>query len=170
MTPCLYLLIMSLVGPAGDPIIVQPVLFLVNWQDEDLLFDTGVPDGDKVIVDVTTGKKQEQSVKVDEMEVSTAYPVTTAGEVVTTASEAVTTIGVEDSDAPTIPVTTATTTPHISKDELTLAQTLIEIKAAKPKAVITAATTTTHIRPKARGVVVQEPSQFRTTTSPSQAS
>ncbi|GKD26959.1 hypothetical protein Tco_1233173 [Tanacetum coccineum] len=37
-------------------------------------------------------------------------------------------------------------------DELTLAQTLIEIKAAKPKAVTTAAITTT-IRPKARGVL-----------------
>ncbi|GKD74012.1 hypothetical protein Tco_1332294 [Tanacetum coccineum] len=44
-------------------------------------------------------------------------------------------------------------------DELTLAQTLIEIKAAKPKVVTTAATTTTTVvtRPKARGVVVQEP-------------
>ncbi|GJV43930.1 ribonuclease H-like domain-containing protein [Tanacetum coccineum] len=47
-------------------------------------------------------------------------------------------------------------------NELTLAQTLIEIKEAKPKVVITAATTTTTIRPKARGVVVQEPSEFRT--------
>ncbi|GJQ97020.1 putative ribonuclease H-like domain-containing protein [Tanacetum coccineum] len=39
-------------------------------------------------------------------------------------------------------------------DELTLAQTLIEIKAAKPKAVTTAATTTTTVvtRPKARGL------------------
>ncbi|GJZ34383.1 hypothetical protein Tco_0580200 [Tanacetum coccineum] len=38
-------------------------------------------------------------------------------------------------------------------DELTLAQTLMEIKAAKPKVVTTAATitTTTVIRPKARG-------------------
>ncbi|GKB87685.1 ribonuclease H-like domain-containing protein, partial [Tanacetum coccineum] len=56
-------------------------------------------------------------------------------------------------------------------DELTLAQTLIEIKAAKPKVVTTAATTTTTAvtRPKARGVVVQEPSEFTTTTSqPSQ--
>ncbi|GKC52162.1 hypothetical protein Tco_1074907 [Tanacetum coccineum] len=55
-------------------------------------------------------------------------------------------------------------------DELTLAQTLIEIKAAKPKAVTTAATTTTTTvtRPKARGVVVQEPSEFKTTTSSSQ--
>ncbi|GJS14686.1 hypothetical protein Tco_0409158 [Tanacetum coccineum] len=47
-------------------------------------------------------------------------------------------------------------------DELTLAQTLTEIKAAKPKAVTTAATTTTTTvtRPKARGVVVQEPNSF----------
>ncbi|GJX30881.1 hypothetical protein Tco_0240736 [Tanacetum coccineum] len=50
-------------------------------------------------------------------------------------------------------------------DEITLAQTLIEIKEAKPKAITTAATTITTTRPKARGVVVQEPSEFRTTTS-----
>ncbi|GJR45028.1 hypothetical protein Tco_1313131 [Tanacetum coccineum] len=37
-------------------------------------------------------------------------------------------------------------------DEITLAQTLIEIKEAKPKVVTTAATTTTTTRPKARGV------------------
>ncbi|GJU94287.1 hypothetical protein Tco_1319043 [Tanacetum coccineum] len=46
-----------------------------------------------------------------------------------------------------------------------------KIKAAKPKAITTAATTTTTdvTRPKARGVVVQEPSEFTTTTSqPSQ--
>ncbi|GJU71116.1 hypothetical protein Tco_1262521 [Tanacetum coccineum] len=39
-------------------------------------------------------------------------------------------------------------------------ETRIQIKAAKPKVVTTAATTTT--RPKARGVVVQEASEFRT--------
>ncbi|GJU57318.1 putative ribonuclease H-like domain-containing protein [Tanacetum coccineum] len=44
-------------------------------------------------------------------------------------------------------------------DELTLAQTLIEIKEAKPKVIITVATTTTTIRTKARGVVVQEPKE-----------
>ncbi|GKA99479.1 hypothetical protein Tco_0827473, partial [Tanacetum coccineum] len=57
-------------------------------------------------------------------------------------------------------------------DELTLAQTLIEIKASKHKAITNAATTTTTVvtRPKARGVVVQEPSEFRTTTSSSQTS
>ncbi|GJY82195.1 retrovirus-related pol polyprotein from transposon TNT 1-94 [Tanacetum coccineum] len=53
----------------------------------------------------------------------------------------------------------ATTT---TVDELTLAQTLIEIKAAKPKAFTTTATTTTIAitRPKARGVIVQEPTQL----------
>ncbi|GJZ17331.1 putative ribonuclease H-like domain-containing protein [Tanacetum coccineum] len=63
-------------------------------------------------------------------------------------------------------VTSASVTPT-TVDELTLAKTLIEIKAAKPKAITTAATTTTTAvsRPKARGVVVQEPSEFTTTTS-----
>ncbi|GJT15730.1 hypothetical protein Tco_0874436 [Tanacetum coccineum] len=42
-------------------------------------------------------------------------------------------------------------------EEITLAQTLIQIKAAKPKVVTTPATTTTTTRPKARGVVVHEP-------------
>ncbi|GKA73315.1 hypothetical protein Tco_0779531 [Tanacetum coccineum] len=67
-------------------------------------------------------------------------------------------------------VTTASATKTV--DELTMAQTLIEIKPAKPKAVKTAATTTTPAvtRPKARGVVVKEPSEFRTTTSSSQTS
>ncbi|GKE31435.1 hypothetical protein Tco_1450757, partial [Tanacetum coccineum] len=55
-----------------------------------------------------------------------------------------------------VTIISATTT---TVDELNLAQTLIEIKAAKPKAVTTAATTTTTIvtRPKARGIVVQKP-------------
>ncbi|GJT02764.1 putative ribonuclease H-like domain-containing protein [Tanacetum coccineum] len=57
---------------------------------------------------------------------------------------------VEDSAAPT------------TIEEITLAQTLIQIKAAKPKVVTTTATTTTTTRPKARGVVVQVLSEFRT--------
>ncbi|GJS87193.1 hypothetical protein Tco_0769829 [Tanacetum coccineum] len=70
----------------------------------------------------------------------------------------------------TTEVTTFSATTTV--DELTLAQTLIEIKAAKPKAVKTAATKTTTavIRPKARGDVFQEPSEFRTTTSSLQTS
>ncbi|GJZ03135.1 hypothetical protein Tco_0521096, partial [Tanacetum coccineum] len=63
---------------------------------------------------------------------------------------------VSTAEVTTVSATTTTV------DELTLAQTLIEIKAAKPKAVTTAATTTTTTvtRPKARGVVVQEPNQI----------
>ncbi|GJU84926.1 hypothetical protein Tco_1292472 [Tanacetum coccineum] len=58
---------------------------------------------------------------------------------------------VEDSAAPT------------TIEEITLALTLIQIKAAKPKVVtIAAITTTTTTRPNDRGVVVQEPSEFRT--------
>ncbi|GJV15354.1 hypothetical protein Tco_1360677, partial [Tanacetum coccineum] len=111
-----------------------------EMNDDNLMFDTGV--------------LEEQEKEVAEKEVSTADPVTTAGEVVTTANVEATT-----ANAPTTTI-----------DELTLAQTLIEIKAAKPKAVTSAATTTTTTRPKARGVVVQEPSEFKTTSSPLQAS
>ncbi|GJV55254.1 putative ribonuclease H-like domain-containing protein [Tanacetum coccineum] len=64
--------------------------------------------------------------------------------------DSITRTSVEDSVAPT------------TIEEITLAQTLIQIKAAKPKVVTTAATTTTTTRPKARGVVVQEPSKFKT--------
>ncbi|GKG31974.1 hypothetical protein Tco_0426924, partial [Tanacetum coccineum] len=62
--------------------------------------------------------------------VSTTDPVTTAGEVVTTANVEI-------------------------PEKLTLAQTLIELKSAKPKAVTTAATTVTPAssRPKAKGIV-----------------
>ncbi|GJY49680.1 zinc finger, CCHC-type containing protein [Tanacetum coccineum] len=60
---------------------------------------------------------------------------------------------VSTAEVTTVSATTTTV------DELTLAQTLIEIKAAKPKAFTTDATTTTTTitRPKARGVIVQEP-------------
>ncbi|GJS41146.1 hypothetical protein Tco_0566189 [Tanacetum coccineum] len=61
--------------------------------------------------------------------VSAANLVTTAGEVVTTASASV-----------EIP------------DELTLVQTLIEIKTTKPKPITTTATTVTSVRPRAKGI------------------
>ncbi|GJW73086.1 putative ribonuclease H-like domain-containing protein [Tanacetum coccineum] len=102
-------------------------------QDDELMFDTGVLDADEMPVEAKVDEKDEQSTKLDD---------STAGEAVTTAS-------VEDSAAPT------------TIEEITLAQTLIQIKAAKPKVVTTAATTTTTTRPKAKGVVVQEPSEFR---------
>ncbi|GKE07672.1 hypothetical protein Tco_1399690, partial [Tanacetum coccineum] len=121
----------------------------MNDQD---MFRVNDLDGDEVIVDDTTSKSEEQSAKVTEVEVSTVDPVTTAGEVVTTANVEVTTVSA--------PITTI--------DEMTLAQTLIEIKAAKPKAITIAATTVTATvtRPKAKGVVIQE-SNETTTTKPS---
>ncbi|GKF57456.1 hypothetical protein Tco_0170993, partial [Tanacetum coccineum] len=88
--------------------------------------------------------------EVVEKEISAADLVTTVGKVVTTANVEVTT-----ASAPTTTI-----------NELTLAQTLIEIKAV----VTSVATTTTTTRPKVRGVVVQEPSEFKTTSSPSQIS
>ncbi|GJR56519.1 hypothetical protein Tco_1407040 [Tanacetum coccineum] len=97
------------------------------------------------VQDYLQGKEVVDEKEVAKKEVSAADLVTTAGEVVTTAS--------------------STTT----VDKLTLAQTLIEIKAAKLKVVTTTATTTTTTRPKARGVVFQEPSEFKTTSSPLQA-
>ncbi|GJW06649.1 hypothetical protein Tco_1569072 [Tanacetum coccineum] len=106
-------------------------------KNEDLMFNTIVLDDDEGFVDVTTSEKDEQSTKLDD---------STAGEAVTTAS-------VEDSATLTIQVSTAdiggVTAAKI--DELTFAQTLIEIKVAKPKVVTTAATTTTTTRPKAKG-------------------
>ncbi|GJY92034.1 hypothetical protein Tco_0507816 [Tanacetum coccineum] len=108
--------------------------------DDNLMFDTDV--------------LEEQEKDVVEREFSVVDPVTTAGEVVTTDNVEVTIV-----NAPTTTI-----------DELTLAQTLIEIKAAKPKAVTSSTTTTTTKRPKARGVVVQEPSEFKTTSSSLQAS
>ncbi|GJY72955.1 hypothetical protein Tco_0477386 [Tanacetum coccineum] len=85
--------------------------------------------GDNLIFDTGVLDNEQDMAKKEvdmaEKDVSTADPVTTAGEVVTTTTTTV--------------------------DELILAQTLIEIKVAKPKAVTTAVT-----RPKARGVIVQE--------------
>ncbi|GKB48533.1 hypothetical protein Tco_0899286 [Tanacetum coccineum] len=60
----------------------------------------------------------EKEINVAEKEVSTADPITTAGEVVTTAS---------------VEISIASPTETIIADDLTLAQTLIEIRSAKPK-------------------------------------
>ncbi|GJZ77599.1 hypothetical protein Tco_0642271 [Tanacetum coccineum] len=58
-----------------------------------------------------------------------------------------------------IPVSTAkvvTTASVEIPDELTLAQTLIEIKTAKPKPVTTAVTTVTSVRPRAKGIIFHD--------------
>nr|GEW89062.1 hypothetical protein [Tanacetum cinerariifolium] len=60
-----------------------------------------------------------------------------------------------------VEVGAAFTTTTTTNDELTLAQTLIEIKAAMPKALTTAATTVTAVstRPKEKGIIMQDPSK-----------
>ncbi|GJZ36508.1 putative ribonuclease H-like domain-containing protein [Tanacetum coccineum] len=92
-------------------------------------------DAEVTLIDETQGRSDDNLMfdtgVLDEQEVEVEKVVSTAEVEVTTSSATTTTV-----------------------DELTLAQTLIEIKAAKPKAVTTAATTTTTTvtRPKARGV------------------
>ncbi|GKC93336.1 hypothetical protein Tco_1158778 [Tanacetum coccineum] len=87
---------------------------------DDLMFDTGIFDDERVSV------RQDMA----EKKVSTTDPVTTAGEEITTA-------GIEVSIASTIRVsdapTTTTTTAVITKVEITLAQALAKLKTAKPK-------------------------------------
>nr|GEU92296.1 hypothetical protein [Tanacetum cinerariifolium] len=94
-------------------------------------------EGTEVFVDVRE--------KIVEKEVSTANLVTPAGEVVIAAS-------VEDNVAPT----TATTIDV--DDELTMAKTLITIKATKQKIISTAATTVTTAitTPRAKGIIFHE--------------
>ncbi|GKA27124.1 retrovirus-related pol polyprotein from transposon TNT 1-94, partial [Tanacetum coccineum] len=94
--------------------------------NDDLIFDTGVLDDVKMPVKAKVDRKDEQSTKTDD---------STAGEAVTTASD--------DSVVPT------------TNEEITLAHTLIQIKAAKPKVVTTAATTATTTRPKESSEVPQ---------------
>ncbi|GJY09615.1 hypothetical protein Tco_0377800 [Tanacetum coccineum] len=97
-------------------------------QNDDLIFNTGVLDDVEMPMEAKVDGKDEQSNKTDD----------------STAGEAVTTVG-DDSAIPT------------TNEEITLAQTLIKIKSAKPKVVTTAATTATTTRPKDKGVVVQVP-------------
>ncbi|GJW74558.1 hypothetical protein Tco_0133928 [Tanacetum coccineum] len=84
----------------------------------------------------------DQEVNVAKKEVSVADPVTTAGEVVTTASVDISTASVPITVSTATPTTPPTTT---TEDDMTLAETLMEIKSAKPKAI---------------GVVMQEPSEI----------
>ncbi|GKF72581.1 hypothetical protein Tco_0208695 [Tanacetum coccineum] len=97
----------------------------LDRQDDNLMFNTRVLEDDEMSVEAKVDGKNKQNTKPDN----------------STAGEAVTTANVEGSAIPT------------TIKEITLAQTLIEIKPAKPKVVTTAATTKT-TRPKARGVVV----------------
>ncbi|GJX81544.1 hypothetical protein Tco_0331025 [Tanacetum coccineum] len=106
--------------------------------NEDLIFDTGVLNGDEVFQEPIVNTATKSSIPV-----SAADPVTTAGEVVTTANVEI-------------------------PEELTLAQTLIEIKSAKPKDVTTAATTVTPAssRPKAKGIVFHDQEEQAPASTP----
>ncbi|GJX05425.1 hypothetical protein Tco_0191341 [Tanacetum coccineum] len=101
---------------------------------DDLMFDTSVLDDEEVFAGQDMAEKE---INVAEKEVSTVDPVTTAGEVVTTAS---------------VKISTASP-PKTIADDLTLTQTLIEIKSAKPKV---------------KGVVIGEQSESTTRTRPQQ--
>ncbi|GJU66362.1 hypothetical protein Tco_1252621 [Tanacetum coccineum] len=61
-------------------------------------------------------------------------------------------------------VTTASASVVIP-DELTLAQTLIEIKTTKPKPVTTVATTVTSVRPRAKGIIFYDQEEHVPTSS-----
>nr|GEW70163.1 putative ribonuclease H-like domain-containing protein [Tanacetum cinerariifolium] len=57
-------------------------------------------------------------------------------------------------------------TTNVTLDELTIAQALVEIKKSKPKGVTTTKIAVTiPTRPKAKGVIMQEPSEIPTTTT-----
>ncbi|GJX74464.1 hypothetical protein Tco_0313059 [Tanacetum coccineum] len=105
-----------------------------RYGDEEI-FDTCVLDDEEVFAGQDMAKKE---INVAEKEVSTGDPVTTAGKVVTTAS---------------VEISTASPTDTTITDELTLAQTLIEIRSAKPKV---------------KGVVIGEHSESTTRTRPQQ--
>ncbi|GJY45528.1 hypothetical protein Tco_0434591, partial [Tanacetum coccineum] len=98
-----------------------------EMNEDNLMFDTGVLEEQEIEFE----KVVEEPV-VSVATTTKSIPVS-AAEVVTTASASV-----------EIP------------DELTLAQTLIEIKTAKPKPVTTAATTVTSVRPRAKGIIFHD--------------
>nr|GEX43184.1 reverse transcriptase domain-containing protein [Tanacetum cinerariifolium] len=144
--------------PSGEDsfILNELMVFCTSLQEQgmtndDEMFRVNDLAGEEVVIDTTTGKNEQQIIE----DVSTAEPVTTAGEVVTTTS-------VKDSAAPTTDVT---------KDEITMAQALAALKSIKPKVVVqeqetstiilASATTVTTVvpTPKAKGIVFHEQKQ-----------
>nr|GEU88950.1 ribonuclease H-like domain-containing protein [Tanacetum cinerariifolium] len=107
--------------------------------DQDM-FDTSILDDKEVVAEKEVSTVDPVST-VGEVVTIASVEVTTAGEVVTTSSVEVTTAGVE--------VSTAAITSQISINEITLAKPLIDIKTSKPKA---------------KGIVMQEPSETPTPT------
>ncbi|GJY17746.1 hypothetical protein Tco_0389237 [Tanacetum coccineum] len=106
--------------------------------DEDLMFNAGVLNSDEVFQEpiVNTDTTTKSSILV-----SAADPVTTTGEVVTTASVEI-------------------------PEELTLAQTLIEIKSTKPKAVTTTTVKLARSRTKEKGIVFHDQEKQASASTP----
>ncbi|GJZ17241.1 hypothetical protein Tco_0553364 [Tanacetum coccineum] len=105
-----------------------------EMNEDNLMFDTGVLEEQEIEFEkVVEEPVVSVATTTKSILVSAADPVTITGKVVTTASASV-----------EIP------------DELTLAQTLIEIKTAKPKPVTTVVTTVTSIRPMAKGIIFHD--------------
>ncbi|GJW26297.1 retrovirus-related pol polyprotein from transposon TNT 1-94 [Tanacetum coccineum] len=121
-----------------DILLVHEDVGIQGRFDEDM-FDTSVFNDEEVFAGQDMA---DQEVNVAEKEVSAADPVTIAGEVVTTASVDISTASVPITVSTATPTTPPTTT---TEDDMTLAETLMEIKSAKPKAI---------------GVVMQEPSEI----------
>ncbi|GJW96329.1 putative ribonuclease H-like domain-containing protein [Tanacetum coccineum] len=125
-------------------------IYLVNVHTDEDIFGVIDLDGDEVIVDnVDVVKTAEETRSVVE-EVTTIIEKAKLGSV---AEETVNAVATTVSTASTIPVSAAITTitATIIDVEITLAQALTELKIAKPKAV---------------KVVIQEPEQGTTTTTP----
>ncbi|GJT48052.1 hypothetical protein Tco_0974209 [Tanacetum coccineum] len=99
-----------------------------RFDDEDM-FDTSVFNDEEVFAGQDMA---DQEVNVAEKEVSVVDLVTTAGEVVTTASVDISTASVLITVSTATPTTPPTTT---TEDDMTLAETLMEINSAKPKAI-----------------------------------
>ncbi|GJZ55494.1 putative ribonuclease H-like domain-containing protein, partial [Tanacetum coccineum] len=97
-----------------------------EMNDDNLMFDTGV--------------LEEQELEFEKVKEPVVSVATTTKSIPVSAAEVVTTTSAS------VEIT----------DELTLAQTLIEIKTAKPKPVTTVATTVTSIRPRAKGIIFHD--------------
>ncbi|GKD85531.1 hypothetical protein Tco_1356685 [Tanacetum coccineum] len=126
-------------------------IYLVNVHINEDMFGVNDLDSDEVIVDnvdvVKTAKETRSVVEEVTVVIEKAKLVNAAEE---TVNDATITISISS----TIPVSatiTITTTATITNVEITMAQALAELKSAKPKAV---------------KVVIQEPEQGTTTTSP----
>nr|GEV99337.1 hypothetical protein [Tanacetum cinerariifolium] len=115
--------------------------------------------GEEVVLDTTTGEHEEQIIE----DVSTAEPVTTAGEVVTTIADKVSAAPTTDiiEDVSTAePVTTAGEVVTIDADKSTKPKVVVQEKEVSTK-ILAAATTVTTIVPtlRAKGIVFHKQKQ-----------